>query len=497
MDLSKLTSNIKLSDSSLLTLTGIFSGLGSLISFFPIMTWYWLALFVVYEVFYLLWVIFHFKNIEKRNVLIVVALKIQVQSVMRSFHYFLYIFILLAITLPFFYYFQDELGSQKDIEKIIFYASKYNLLIPFGLVKMTLVLSIFISFYRFFILSKSGFKLNKLFNGSFNVEIISIPAPVGEVNKNIIQYFYKLRNFKSPQYSFLGSENGSFIFGSKLIGKDTYELKWPFYSSLLRVSLVSTGAITTDIHLSFELRGGIYRLELTPNPVEVQMLMRFLQTHVFQPLKGEFISLNSVRKQNELRNQAIASQLRILQSQIEPHFLFNTLANVRYRYRTSVEVGEEMMDSLIIYLRSAMESLRSEVSTVEKEMNLLLHYLVIMEMRMGEQFSYEFIIPDSLKHQNFPPAMLISLVENSIKHGLHSKKNGKVTISAMTKGNQLRVTVADNGAGFSSVEGTGVGLSNISQRLESLYGNRACLDVNSVSEGGFMASILIPLEGYK
>ncbi|MET0857922.1 MAG: ATP-binding protein, partial [Telluria sp.] len=95
----------------------------------------------------------------------------------------------------------------------------------------------------------------------------------------------------------------------------------------------------------------------------------------------------------------------------------------------------------------------------------------------------------------FPPAMLISLVENSIKHGLHDKAHGKLTISCERDGAHLRVSVADNGAGFSSVGGTGVGLSNIRQRLEAMHGNRAWLEVGARADGGFISSVTVPYEG--
>jgi LytS/YehU family sensor histidine kinase len=214
---------------------------------------------------------------------------------------------------------------------------------------------------------------------------------------------------------------------------------------------------------------------------------------MFQLLKSDLVLTHAADKQNELRLQAAETQLRILQAQIEPHFLFNTLANVRQLYRSDLEAGENMMDHLIVYLRSAMEDLRCETSTVGKEMDLALHYLAIMKIRMGERLAYSFIIPDTNAQINFPPAMLISLVENAIKHGLQNKDDGKLTINAVRENDNLRVTVEDNGAGFSSVEGTGVGLSNIRQRLEGLYGNRAWLEVGAMQTGGFMASIVIPL----
>jgi sensor histidine kinase YesM len=117
-----------------------------------------------------------------------------------------------------------------------------------------------------------------------------------------------------------------------------------------------------------------------------------------------------------------------------------------------------------------------------------------MRIRMGDRLAYRTTVPDTLLDHPLPPAMLISLVENAIKHGLAQRDQGEIVLSAVVDGASLRVSVADNGAGFSSVGGTGVGLSNIRQRLEALYGSRAWLEVGVPAEGGFVATIVIPLQ---
>lgn len=153
-----------------------------------------------------------------------------------------------------------------------------------------------------------------------------------------------------------------------------------------------------------------------------------------------------------------------------------------------------MMDHLITYLRGTLEELRSDASTVGKEMNLVLHYLAIMKIRMGSRLSYRFNLPASLIDRPFPPAMLISLVENAIKHGLHDRQDGVVTLEASAADDMLCVSVHDNGVGLSSVGGTGVGLTNIRQRLEAMYGSAARLEVGTVHDGGFIAQIAIPFD---
>ncbi len=275
-------------------------------------------------------------------------------------------------------------------------------------------------------------------------------------------------------------------------GEVIFEVRWPWCPSLVRVVVESTSSGSALVRASCELRSGYWRADLFVNPQDAMALMKYMQVGVFQLLESELKLSASTTRQDKLRNQATEMQLRILQAQIEPHFLFNTLASVRHLYRSSTDAGELMMDHVITYLRCTMQELRSDVSTVGKEMDLVLHYLAIMKIRMGERLSYSFIHSDDVANRAFPPAMLISLVENAIKHGLNDRADGKLTISTVREEQLLKVTVLDNGPGFSSVQGTGVGLSNIRQRLEAIYGNRAWLEVGALASGGFVASIVVP-----
>ncbi|MES2756981.1 MAG: histidine kinase [Pseudomonadota bacterium] len=363
------------------------------------------------------------------------------------------------------------------------------------LAKLSLVASTCLAWGRFHFFRRTGAKILDLADAGFNRRVIGFPAAPAVVAESLLRHVDRLGHQSAPRYTRMFMESPVTLGTFQADGRSAFSLTWK--SSTVRVKLVplqaSNGA--TDLQVNFELRGGLSRLELFVNPVDVQLLMNFLQAQVFQRMSSELMLSNAVTKQNTLRAQAVESQLRILQAQIEPHFLFNTLANVRHLYRSSVESGEQMMDHLIVYLRSTLEELRSDVSTVGKEMDLILHYLAIMKIRMGDRLSYGFIVADSLSHHHFPPAMLISLVENSIKHGLHDKADGKLTISCERVGDHLRVSVADNGAGFSSVGGTGVGLSNIRQRLEAMHGNRAWLEVGAQADGGFISSVTVPYEG--
>ena len=275
-------------------------------------------------------------------------------------------------------------------------------------------------------------------------------------------------------------------------GQPVYELVWTNCPMKLLVRLREGEDGRHHFLVQSVLRGGIHIVELFPVPVEALAQMQYIDTNLLAPLQTRLAIRATERQRDALRERAVETQLRILQAQIEPHFLFNTLANVRQLYRSSVDAGEDMLDHLIAYLRSTMIDLRAEDSTVVREMDLAMHYLAIMKIRMGERLSYRFILPDDLLAHPFPPAMLISLVENAIKHGIASSEQGEIVLSASSADGQLRLRVLDNGAGLSSVGGTGVGLSNIRQRLEAMFGNAAWLEVGAEPGAGFTATIVIP-----
>jgi LytS/YehU family sensor histidine kinase len=276
-----------------------------------------------------------------------------------------------------------------------------------------------------------------------------------------------------------------------------HELVWWTCPMKLRVVLAPLDKGVLELQIRCLMRSGVYRLLLCATPADVVAEMQYIEMHLVRPFAARLEQAAMQRQHDALRDQAVEVQLRILQAQIEPHFLFNTLANVRQLYRTSHASGESMLDHLITYLRCAMDDLRADYSSVVKEMDLAMHYLAIMQIRLGERLAYRFSVPAVLLEHPMPPAMLISLVENSIKHGLANASRGEIVLSAASDGTSLRVSVADNGAGISSVGGTGVGLSNIRQRLEALYGSQAWLEVGAPLEGGFVATIVIPLEERK
>ena len=196
-----------------------------------------------------------------------------------------------------------------------------------------------------------------------------------------------------------------------------------------------------------------------------------------------------------LKRQLVEAQLKMMQAQVEPHFLFNTLASVDYLIETDPSTASKMQKNLIQYLRAALPQMREGSTTLGKEVHLCRAYLEILKFRMEDRLQYTVTVPQGLMSAQFPPMMLQSLVENSIKHGLEPKsEGGAITISADIVDGRLRVTVADSGLGFSAAArpGSGVGLSNVRERLSALYGGRARLSIDANDPTGTIVTIDVP-----
>jgi sensor histidine kinase YesM len=206
-----------------------------------------------------------------------------------------------------------------------------------------------------------------------------------------------------------------------------------------------------------------------------------------------------------LKRQVVEARMAAMQAQVEPHFLFNTLASIDHLIETDPSRASTMQKNLIALLRASMPSMReanaSGVRDLGRELEVIRPYLEILKVRMEERLHTTIDVPDGLLSAEFPPMMLQSLVENAIKHGLEPKaEGGSLTLRAEIVHGKLVVSVADTGLGFgqAATAGTGVGLANIRERLALLYGSRASFAIGANPGGGTRASITVPyrsLEG--
>jgi sensor histidine kinase YesM len=188
------------------------------------------------------------------------------------------------------------------------------------------------------------------------------------------------------------------------------------------------------------------------------------------------------------------ARLQLLRAQIEPHFLFNTLATVRTLARIDRPAAIDMLDNLMRYLSEALPKLRQEESSLADELQLIEAYLRIHQIRMGKRLSYELQVPAQLAAERIPTMILLTLVENAVKHGINPTVDGGIIrVTATREQTALVLRVTDSGQGLAATDGHGMGLANIRRRLTMLYGDQAVLSLARAASRGVVATVSIPL----
>lgn len=189
------------------------------------------------------------------------------------------------------------------------------------------------------------------------------------------------------------------------------------------------------------------------------------------------------------------SRLRLLHAQIEPHFLYNTLGAVQQLAEKGAPDAARLTASLITFLRASQAEMRSEHVSLGADFALLEAYLQVMKARLGTRLDYRLDLPDSLFGITIPSMMLLTLVENAIKHGIEpSLQGGSISVAAVVDETGLRMTVCDTGPGLGSAPGNGDGVANVRARLRLLYGDTAALTLIDGDESGVAATIVLPLD---
>ena len=188
------------------------------------------------------------------------------------------------------------------------------------------------------------------------------------------------------------------------------------------------------------------------------------------------------------------SRLRLLHAQIVPHFLFNTLGAVQQLAEKGAPEAARLTAILIAFLRASMAEMRSETVSLNADFALIKAYLDVMKARLGTRLDYTLDLPDSLAHVTMPSMMLLTLVENAIKHGIEpSLRGGHIKVTGSMQDACVALTVSDTGPGLGSKPGAGEGLANVRARLTLLYGAAGTLSVADGAEDGVVATIMLPL----
>ncbi|MGQ0709082.1 MAG: sensor histidine kinase [Rhodoferax sp.] len=198
-------------------------------------------------------------------------------------------------------------------------------------------------------------------------------------------------------------------------------------------------------------------------------------------------------------HQSAQAQLQLLQSQLEPHMLFNTLANLRVLMGLDVARAQTMLDHLVAFLRATLDASRATEHALAQEFARLRDYLELMQVRMGPRLRYQLNLPPELAQQGVPPLLLQSLVENSIQHGLEPQvAGGTVRVSASAQGERLRLVVQDDGVGSptdlnqADAGATRFGVAQVRERLQTRYGAQGTLFFEAPEQGGTRATIEFP-----
>ena len=278
-----------------------------------------------------------------------------------------------------------------------------------------------------------------------------------------------------------------------------------YYLALVAVCVIGGVAVTSALLrgeplLTYLTRSGAL-MSLLPFAAFVALFMLIVLVTGERRLASETLA---ARQREEIASAArllAEARLSALQAQIEPHFLYNTLANVLSLIDTQPARAKHMLERFIDYLRASLDASRAEQATVGAELELARAYLDVLAVRMGARLSYSVEAADEVKGLPIAPMLLQPVVENALKHGLEPKvEGGHIALRALRQGQQLCLEVSDNGAGLTEAPprpGGGVGLSNLRSRLRSLYDGAAQVQLIENPAGGITVRMLLPLEGMR
>ena len=292
--------------------------------------------------------------------------------------------------------------------------------------------------------------------------------------------------------------------GRLWLGRRTPRSAWPVGwrgAALVLAGIASGYAVGTalgnaysGLALGFGKPGSAVALSITV-AASVGMSFFFYQRGHAQHLQALIV---------QAQHAATEAQLKLLQAQLEPHMLFNTLANLRVLIATDPTRAEAMLDHLINYMRATLAASRAPLHPLADEFERLRDYLALMAVRMGQRLCCALELPEPLRSVQVPPLLLQPLVENAIRHGLEPQvRGGHITVRAcVLPGSappRLQVQVLDTGVGLGDLKaahaakGSGFGLAQVRERLDTLYGKQATLELIAVSAGGTSVSITFPL----
>ncbi len=277
---------------------------------------------------------------------------------------------------------------------------------------------------------------------------------------------------------------------------------WPWMITMVLLGMLAGPVLGTSLADLVLGKTSPSLLQIGSSSAQVTMLLTVLASLASVVTLTSMERLANARAATEAAQRTAAeTQLRLLESQLEPHMLFNTLANLRVLIVLDPARAQAMLDQLISFLRATLGASRVAQHPLSAEFARLADYLALMKVRMDTRLQTSFELPAELAGCQVPPLLLQPLVENAIKHGLEPKvEGGRIHVSAAREGKHLVLRVQDGGVGLSSAdganaEGTRFGLAQVRERLATLYGTRASLSLTDAPEGqgGTLATVRLPL----
>jgi hypothetical protein len=236
----------------------------------------------------------------------------------------------------------------------------------------------------------------------------------------------------------------------------------------------------------------LYTVDKGANYEHIESLTRAIARRVAERRRAE----QAASEHNAVEKELTQARLNLLQAQVEPHFLYNTLANAQVLAATDPPRAEQMLGHLIQYLRRSLPREENAMSPLGEELERTQAYLEILKIRMGARLAANIEVPEALMRVQLPSMMLQTLVENAIKHGLEPKPGGgSLWIMARSVDDGVAVTVADDGLGLGGAasSGTGIGLQNLRERLRLTYGGQASFSLTSNFPQGVAATLVLPM----
>ncbi len=277
-----------------------------------------------------------------------------------------------------------------------------------------------------------------------------------------------------------------------------------FFVIVLVYSGIGTAIVTGSFFLVSFLPGfdGIDRWLFT----EKQLISSFLISLIISlviatiwrrranELAGQIELARERERAEAAERAAVEASLRALQAQIEPHFLFNTLANVTSLIHARPDDAKRMLEEFISYLRASLATSREAQTSLQQEFQMMQSFLAVLKVRMGNRLAIRVDLPPDLQGFRISPMLVQPLVENAIKHGLEPKvEGGEVALKAERDGDAIKITVEDTGMGFQGAASTGIGLKNVRERLDKLFPGRAHLSIEENQPCGTRMVLTLPV----